>query len=409
MYLKTQEFLMARFSYIGVTTSGKQVKGEVQAQNKNEVISLLRKKKVRPISIKNASMDISFAFLEKVRLQDISRFTRQFSAMTSAGLPLVQCLDILSSQTENKKLTTGIKQISQDIQGGSTLADALQKHPHIFSSLYCNMVSAGEASGSLDVVLGRLADYQEKSEALRRKIKSAMTYPVVVLFVAIVATVAMFTFVVPTFAAMFTDMGGTLPLPTRIVMGISDFVMGYYLLIIGVIAALAISFSYYYKSTAGRLKIDGLKLNVPIYGDLERKSSISRFAQTLSTLLTSGVTILDALSITAKTAGNKVLEKGLFRTLERISGGQSIAEPLKETGVFPPMVIHMIAVGEKTGDLAEMLKKVADFYQEEVDAAIDALTAIIDPIMILVIGVIIGGTLIAMYLPMFDLVGAIKA
>ncbi len=400
---------MARFYYTGVSSSGKQVKGEIQAENKNEVISLLRKKKVRPLSIRNASLEINFSFLEKVGLKDISRFTRQFSAMTSAGLPLVQCLDILSTQTENKKLSNAVKQVSTDIQGGSTLAEALQKHPSIFNSLYCNMVAAGEASGNLDVVLSRLADYQEKSESLRRKIKGAMTYPIIVLIVATLATVVMFTFVVPTFTQMFADMGGTLPLPTRIVLKISDFLIAYYHIIILSIAALGTAFYYYNKSPEGKIRIDALKLKLPVFGDLERKSSISRFSQTLSTLLSSGVTILDALSITAKTAGNKVLEKGIFKTLERISGGQTIAEPLKETGVFPPMVIHMIAVGEKTGDLAEMLKKVADFYQEEVDAAIDALTSIIDPVMILGVGLIIGGTLIAMYLPMFDLVGTIKA
>ncbi|NLE00092.1 MAG: type II secretion system F family protein [Fibrobacter sp.] len=399
---------MARFFYIGVTSSGKQVKGELQAANKNEVISLLRKKKVRPVSIRNASLDLNLSFLETVRLQDVSRFTRQFAAMTSAGLPLVQCLDILTTQTENKKLSAAVKQISSDIQGGATLAESLQKHPSIFNSLYCNMVAAGEASGNLDTVLNRLADYQEKSEALRRKIKGAMTYPVIVLIVAIIATITMFTFVVPTFANMFTDMGGTLPLPTRIVMAISDFMTHYFLLIAGGIAAIIAAFIYYYKTPNGRLVIDGIKLKIPIFGDLERKSPVGRFSQTLSTLLSSGVTILEALSITAKTAGNKVLEKGIFRTLERISGGLTIAEPLKETGVFPPMVIHMIAVGEKTGDLAEMLKKIADFYQEEVDAAVDALTSIIDPIMILGIGLIIGGTLIAMYLPMFELVGTIK-
>jgi type IV pilus assembly protein PilC len=235
-----------------------------------------------------------------------------------------------------------------------------------------------------------------------------MTYPVVVLVIAAIATVAMLTFVVPTFAQMFTDLGGSLPLPTKIVMGISDFLQHYFLLLI--IAGIGASFalSYYYKTEKGRLKIDGIKLIIPIFGDLERKSSIGRFAQTLSTLLSSGVSILDALSITAKTAGNKVLEKGILRTLERIQGGLTIAEPLKDTGVFPPMVIHMISVGEKTGDLSEMLKKIADFYTEEVDGAVDALTSIIEPVMIVGMGLIVGGILIAMYLPMFDMIGTIK-
>jgi len=328
--------------------------------------------------------------------------------MTSAGLPLVNCLDILASQTENKKLSSSIKQVSGDIQGGSTLADALGKHPQVFNSLYSNMVAAGEASGNLDTVLSRLADYQEKSEALRRKIKGAMTYPLIVLIVAVLATIAMLTFVVPTFAQMFVDMGGSLPLPTKIVMDISSFLQRFFLLIIAALAGLVFLLSYYYKTENGRLRLDALKLKIPVFGDLERKSSISRFAQTLSTLLSSGVTIIDSLSITAKTAGNKVLEKGIIKTLERITGGLTIAEPLKETGVFPPMVIHMISVGEKTGDLAEMLKKIAEFYQEEVDAAIDALTSVIEPIMIIVMGVVIGGILIAMYLPMFDMIGTIK-
>ena len=399
---------MARFSYIGVTSSGKQVKGEIQAENKNEVISLLRKKKVRPISIKNSSLDLKLPFKNRVRLRDVSRFTRQFAAMTSAGLPLVQCLDILSSQTENKALSTAVKQVSADIQGGSTLADSMHKHPSVFNTLYCNMVAAGEASGNLDVVLNRLADYQEKSEALRRKIQGAMTYPLIVVIVAVVATAAMLAFVVPTFAQMFVDMGGSLPLPTKIVMSISDFFQNYILLLILAVVGLIVGLSYYYKTENGKMNIDAFKLKIPVFGDLERKSAVSRFAQTLSTLLTSGVTILDALGITAKTAGNKVLEKGIFRTLERITGGLTIAEPLKETGVFPPMVIHMISVGEKTGDLAEMLKKIAEFYQEEVDAAVDALTSIIEPIMIIIMGIVVGGILIAMYLPMFDMIGTIK-
>jgi type IV pilus assembly protein PilC len=399
---------MPKFTYVGVTANGKQVKGEIQASSKNEVVSLLRKKKLRPVSIKSASISINLAFLDKVKLQDISRFTRQFSAMTAAGLPLVQCLDILAVQTENKKLSAAVKQISGDIQGGSTLADALEKHPSIFNTLYCNMISAGEASGSLDTVLARLADYQEKAEALRRKIKGAMTYPAIVTIVAVFATGAMLTFVVPTFAQMFTDVGGSLPLPTQIVMNISDFLKKYLIFLLFIIAGAITALFYYYKTENGKLRIDGIKLKIPVWGDLERKSSVSRFAQTLSTLLTSGVTILDALNITAKTAGNKVLEKGIMRTLEKITGGMTIAEPLKETGVFPPMVIHMISVGEKTGDLAEMLKKISDFYKEEVDAAVDALTSIIEPVMIVLMGTIIGGILIAMYLPMFDMIGTIK-
>lgn len=399
---------MPHYYYVGVTPTGKQVKGEIQASNKNEVISLLRKKKLRPISIKAKSLQLKFSFGAGVKLTDLSRFTRQFAAMTSAGLPLVQCLDILSTQTENSKLAAAVKQISTDIQGGSTLADALSKHKSIFNTLYCNMVAAGEASGNLDGVLNRLADYQEKADTLRRKITGAMTYPVIVLIVAVGATVAMLTFVVPTFANMFSDLGGSLPTPTRIVMGISDFLQHYIFLLMAAAVGAVVALSSYYKTENGKLAIDTIKLKLPVFGDLERKSSIARFSQTLSTLLNSGVTILDALDITAKTAGNKVLEKGIFRTLEKITGGLNIADPLKETGVFPPMVIHMIAVGEKTGDLAEMLKKISVFYEEEVNAAVDALTSIIEPVMIVVMGVVIGGILIAMYLPMFDMIGTVK-
>jgi type IV pilus assembly protein PilC len=271
------------------------------------------------------------------------------------------------------------------------------------------MVSAGEASGNLDVILHRLADYQEKANALRRKIKGAMTYPAVVAVVALLTTIAMLTFVVPTFAQMFIDFGGTLPLPTRIVIGISNFLTTprNAAMIVGTIAALIVGTIYYYRTENGRLVIDTLRLRLPVFGDLERKSSISRFSQTLSTLLNSGITILDALRITAKTAGNKVLENGLMRTLERITGGLTIADPLRETGVFPPMVIHMIAVGERTGDLAEMLAKVSDFYQEEVDAAVDALTSLIEPILIVFMGIVIGGILVSMYLPMFDLMSTV--
>ncbi len=399
---------MPHYNYIGVNPAGKQVKGEIQASNKNEVISLLRKKKLRPISIKAKSFELNLSFGKGVKLTDLSRFTRQFAAMTSAGLPLVQCLDILSAQTENPKLAAAVKQISGDIQGGCTLADALSKHKQIFNSLYCNMVAAGEASGNLDGVLNRLADYQEKAEALRRKITGAMTYPVIVLIVAIGATFAMLTFVVPTFAQMFTETGGTLPLPTKIVMGLSAFLQHYIFLLLAALIAVIVAFSYYYKTNNGKITIDAIKLKLPLYGDLERKSCIARFAQTLSTLLNSGVTILDALDITAKTAGNKVLENGIIRTLEKITGGLNIADPLKETGVFPPMVIHMIAVGEKTGDLAEMLKKISVFYEEEVNAAVEALTSIIEPVMIVAMGLIIGGILIAMYMPMFDMIGQVK-
>jgi type IV pilus assembly protein PilC len=401
---------MPKFIYVGVTTGGKQAKGEIQADNKNQAVSLLRKNRIRVVTIrvKPFEFNLNLTFGSGVSLQQISRFTRQLAAMTSAGLPLVQCLDILSSQTENKILAKAVRQISGDIQVGSTLADSLQKHSKIFNPLFCNMVAAGEASGNLDGVLLRIAEYQEKSEALRRKIKTAMTYPVIVGVIAVIVTIIMLTFIVPTFAKMFIDLGGALPLPTRIVMGISDFLRNY-LVIILIFGGIGIFLlGKYNKTEKGKFTLDTIKLKLPIFGDLERKSAVSRFSQTLATLLSSGVTILEALSITAKTSGNKVIEKGLLRTLEKITGGLTIAEPLKDTGVFPPMVIQMISVGEKTGDLSEMLLKVAEFYKEEVDAAVDALTSIIEPIMISFLGVGIGGILIAMYLPIFNMIGTVK-
>ena len=400
---------MAKFEYVGVS-GGKQIKGELEAASKDDATQLLRKKKIRVISVRSKSMDIALPkFLEPgIKLKDVSRFTRQFAAMVSAGLPLVQCLDILGAQTENKALALAVKQVSGDIQGGNNLAESLGKHPKAFSNLYCNMVAAGEQSGNLDGVLNRLAEYQEKAEALKRKIKGAMTYPVIVLVIAVVATVVMLTFVVPTFAEMFTDMGQDLPGPTKVVMDLSNMMQAYWW--VGLLMAGGGTFAFlkYYKTPKGRVKVDALKLKLPIFGDLERKSAVSRFAQTLSTLLSSGVTIIDALGITARTSGNKIVENGIMRTLEKITGGTSISEPLKDTQVFPPMVIHMIAVGEKTGDLSGMLKKVSEFYEEEVDAAVDALTSVIEPIMICVIGVIVGGILISMYMPMFDMVGALE-
>jgi len=399
---------MPKFSYIGIGANGNQVKGDIQATSKNDVVAQLRKKRIRPVTIKAKQLDLKFSFSSGVKLQEISRFTRQLAAMTSAGLPLVQCLDILVSQIENKLFAQKVLQISNDIQVGSTLADALGKHPQIFNSLYCNMVAAGEASGNLDGVLNRVAEYQEKSEGLRRKITGAMTYPAIVGVIAIGVTIIMLTFVIPVFAGMFTDLGGELPLPTKIVMWLSNFLRHFLLLMILAGIGAVFAFGAYYKTEKGNYNIDNLKLHIPIIGDLERKSAVSRFAQTLSTLLSSGVTILDALAITAKTAGNKVLEKGLLRTHERISGGLSIAEPLKDTGVFPPMVIQMIAVGEKTGDLSGMLNKISEFYNEEVDAAVAALTAVIEPIMVVFLGGVVGGLLLSMYLPMFSLISAVQ-
>jgi len=398
---------MPKFVYNGVDSLNKEATGELSAGTRDEALDILKNKKIRVLSIKSSGAGFSIKFRSTVSLADISRFTRQLSAMISAGLPLVHCMDILGEQTENKALCTAATQVSFDIQGGLALADALGKHPNIFNPLYCNMVASGEKSGTLDIVLSRLAEHLEKTSSLVRKVKSAMTYPVILAIVAAFSTGILLTFVVPKFAKMFVDLGGELPLPTKIVMGVSAFLQNYILLILGALGAVIVFITRYYKTEKGAYVIDSIMLNIPFIGDLKRKSSISRFSYTLSTLLDSGISIISALSITAKTAGNKVLEKGIYHTIEKITGGQSIAEPLKKTGLFPPMVIQMIAVGEKTGDLATMLSKVSKFYQEEVDSAVDALTSIIEPVMIVLLAVIIGGILIAMYLPMFNILSVV--
>jgi type IV pilus assembly protein PilC len=398
---------MSKWLYKGKTTQGKEVAGEVDASSKADVEILLRKKRIRALSIKRKPMDLNLSFGGGVPLKVMARFTRQFSAMTSAGLPLIQCLDILSEQTEHEVLKQAIMQVAADIQGGGTLADSLSKHKKIFSELYCQMIAAGEAGGILDTILLRLAEYQEKADALRRKIKGAMTYPVIVAVVAVAAVAILMIFVVPIFANMFTDSGAKLPLPTRVVMGISDFIRSWFPAIFAAAGVGLFSLYRYNKTEKGKLKLDMLLLKSPVLGDLERKSCISRFTRTLGTLLNSGVSIIDALQVTAKTSGNKVLELGIYKTLESISGGQTIADPLKATGVFPPMVIQMIAVGERTGGLSEMLIKISDFYDDEVDAAVETLTSMIEPLVIVVLGSIIGGVLVAMYLPMFEMAGTV--
>ncbi|MCL1945751.1 MAG: type II secretion system F family protein [Chitinivibrionia bacterium] len=399
---------MAIYVYSGTDKSQQQVSGEINAKDRDEVISLLRAKKIRATMIRKKPKSLGLAaFTGGVKVDDLSRFTRQFAAMASAGLPLVQCMDILAEQTEAKVLQEALKKVSIDVQSGNTLADSMRKHTKIFSELYCNMVAAGESSGDLDGILNRLASYMEKSSRLQRKIKGAMAYPLILSIIATGATAVLLVFVVPQFAGMFTDMGGELPAPTRIVMDISDFLQKYILLMIIMGIVTAIVFGRYYKTEPGHYMVDNILLHIPVLGDMLRKTAVSRFSETLSTLLASGVGILQALDITAKTSGNKVIEQGLLGSLEKITAGHTIAEPLEQTGLFPPMVTHMISVGEKTGDISSMLEKVAAFYEEEVDAAVDAVMSMMEPIMIVVMGTIIGGLLIAMYLPMFDMVGLV--
>jgi type IV pilus assembly protein PilC len=352
-------------------------------------------------------VNVKLPFGGKVGVKDLGVFTRQFSTMINAGLPMVQCLDILSSQLDKEQFKKTVSTVMQDVEGGSTLAEALGKHK-IFSRLYVNMVEAGEAGGILDKILDRLAVYLEKAEALARKVKSAMMYPAVVFIVAIGATVFMLLFIIPTFAKMFTDFGGDLPLPTKIVLGVSDFLRSKWWLLAGIIVAAIIAFKRFYATEFGKFRVDAFMLRIPVLGQVIRKAAIARFTRTLGTLISSGVPILNGLDITARTAGNKVVERAVFATRESISQGNTIAEPLRAAGVFPPMVTQMIGVGEQTGALDEMLEKIANFYDDEVDTAVETLTSVIEPVMIVVMGVLVGGMLIAMYLPMFKLINVIS-
>lgn len=401
---------MPVYAYKGKTTSGEIQSGEMTFGTRDEAVSYLRRKRIIATYIrekpKTAKLSLK-AGAGRVKTKDVVVFTRQFSTMVNAGLPLVQCLDILSKQAEGAKFRAVISAVMHDVEAGSTLAEALGRHPNVFDSLFCNMVDAGEAGGILDGILLRLAGYLEAAENLKRKVKSAMTYPAVVLTVAVGATVFMLLFIIPTFARIFKDFGGELPLPTRIVMMMSDFLKGYWWALGGAIALLATGLRRYYKTSDGRLRIDRLLLRVPVLGEVLRKASIARFTRTLGTMVASGVPILTALDITARTAGNKVIELAILSTKASIGEGETIAAPLRESKVFPPMVVQMISVGEETGALDKMLDKIASFYDEEVNVAVDTLTSIIEPIMIVVMGLLVGGMVIAMYLPMFKLINVV--
>jgi type IV pilus assembly protein PilC len=335
-------------------------------------------------------------------------FTRQFSTMINSGLPLVQALDILSKQSENPVLAAVTRQVVFDVESGHTVADALAKHPNAFTELYVNMVAAGEAGGILDTILLRLATFMEKNDALVRKVKGAMIYPGVIMGVAGSAITILLLFVIPTFQSMFESVGLTLPLPTRIVINMSKFLQGYWWACIIVVVVGVQSLRKYYATMDGQLRIDRMLLKAPVLGDVIRKSAVSRFTRTLGTLISSGVSILDGLEITAKTAGNRVISDAIMASRASIAGGDTISAPLAKSGVFPPMVISMIAVGEQTGGLDEMLSKIADFYDEEVDAAVGGLLALMEPMMIVFLGVVVGGMVVAMYLPIFDMINAVQ-
>jgi type IV pilus assembly protein PilC len=342
-----------------------------------------------------------------VPTRDVVIFTRQFATMINSGLPLVQALDILAKQTDNKALSDVTKQVVYDVESGNTLADALAKHPNAFTGLFVNMVAAGEAGGILDTILLRLAEFLEKNDSIVRKVKGAMIYPAVIFSVAGIAIVILLIFVIPTFQTMFASVGLTLPLPTRIVIGLSRLLQGWWWAMGLGIAGFIFGIKSYYKTDSGNLMLDKLLLAFPVLGDMLRKSAVSRFTRTLGTLLSSGVSILDGLEITARTAGNRVIHDAVMKSRTSIAGGDTIAGPLAASEVFPPMVTSMIAVGEATGGLDEMLSKIADFYDDEVDAAVSALLSLMEPVMIVVLGVVVGGMIVAMYLPIFDMINAV--
>ena len=402
---------MPIFNWKARTRQGVLKKGEMEAGNEAAVMAQLRAQSLLPMVVKEKSKDISeyLTFLkEKIKTKDMVIFTRQFATMIDAGLPLVQCLDILGSQQENKTFKTIILQVKNDVEQGSTFADALRKHPKPFDALYVNLVQAGEIGGILDTILNRLAAYLEKADALARKVKGAMVYPVTVLVVAIGVIVMMLIKIIPTFEKMFSDFGGTLPGPTQVVVNISHFMQDWIGVFLGCITAVLVAFFQARKrSPKFRRKTDAIALKMPVFGPLLRKVAVARFTRTLGTMLASGVPILDGLDIVAKTAGNVVVEEALYDVKAAISEGRTIAEPLAESGVFPGMVVQMIAVGEETGAMEAMLSKIADFYDDEVDAAVDALTAMLEPAMMVGLGGTVGGMLIAMYLPIFKIADTI--
>jgi type IV pilus assembly protein PilC len=399
---------MATFAYSARPLAGGDIRsGEVELSSKDEVLAYLHKQKLVPVSVREKQAQFTLAFGSGISTRDIVIFTRQFATMINAGLPLVQSLDILAEQTENESLRKVIQEVLYDVESGHTLADSMRKHPRVFTDLYVNMVAAGEAGGILDTILLRLATFLEKNDALVRKIKGAMIYPAVIFSVAIIAVVILLIFVIPVFQNMFDGAGIQLPGPTRMVIWMSDSLQAYWWALGGGALVFGFLLRQVYRTDGGELAIDRLLLRFPILGDLLRKSAVARFTRTLGTLVSSGVSILEGLEITAKTSGNRVIHDAVMGSRASIAGGETIAGPLKDSGVFPPMVVQMINVGEQTGGLDEMLTKIADFYDDEVDTAVEALLSAMEPVMIVVLGVIVGGMIVAMYLPIFDMINAV--
>ena len=401
---------MPTFLWEGKTAQGRVLKGEVEAPSLDAVLAVLRDRRIRPIPTrirekgKGLEKEITIpGFGEKINARDVSLFTRQFATMIDAGLPIVQCLDILSEQSESKLLRNTIQKIRQDVEGGTTLAEALKKHPKVFDDLYVNMVAAGEAGGVLNTILNRVALFIEKANKLKKKVKGAMIYPCTIIAVAVIVVAILLIFVIPVFAELYNSMGKALPAPTQITINISNWFVANWLYMFLGLVGIGFAIRLYYQTDQGRMNIDRILLRLPIVGDLLRKVAVARFSQNMAILLSSGVPILDGLAITAKTAGNKVVEKAIIDSRASISQGKTVAEPLRESKIFPPMVCQMVAVGENTGGLDGMLRKVAELYEEEVDDAVANLTALMEPMIMVILGVILGGLVISMYLPIFQL------
>jgi type IV pilus assembly protein PilC len=401
---------MAVYQWVGKTRNNEIKKGELEAASEDAVKAHMARQRITPTKIKKKPKDLfeNVSFLQpKVKQADIILFARQFSTMIDAGLPIIQCLDILCTQQANPTFQKMLKNIKESVEGGATLAEALKKFPKQFDDLFVNMIAAGEAGGILDAILRRLAAYMEKAARLKAQVKGAMTYPIVTLLIAIVVLAVILVFVIPVFEEMFADFGGELPVPTQIVVAMSEMVKSKILYIIVGIVIFIIAFKKYYATEKGRDLADALLLKLPVFGELLRKVAVAKFSRTMGTMLASGVAILEALDIVAKTAGNRSVEKAIYSVRSGIAEGRTMADPLEESGVFPPMVCQMIGVGESTGALDAMLEKIADFYDEEVDQAVDNLTALIEPFMLVFLGVTIGGLVVAMYLPIFKMAGAI--
>ena len=401
---------MPVYIWEGTSRKGEVKKGEMEAADELALGAVLRRQGFKSVSIKKKPKDLAeyFPFMAAgVKEKSVVVFCRIFSTMINAGLPLIQCLDLLAQQESNKTFAKIILQIKEDIEGGTSLTEALKKYPKIFDNLFVNLIAAGEAGGVLDVVLERLSNYMEKAMKLKSKVKGAMVYPVAVLVISMAVVGLLLVKVIPVFAEMFAGLGGELPGPTAFLVGASEFAQGYWWLILAIIGLIYFAFNRFYKTEKGRWTTDGLLLKLPLFGPLLKKVAVAKFSRTLATMLSSGVPILEGLSIVSKTSGNVIVEDALMKTRQSISEGESIAGPLEASGIFPPMVVQMISVGEATGALDAMLSKIADFYDDEVDATVDAMMTLMEPLMIVFLGGIVGGMIIAMYLPIFKIASVV--